>query len=244
MAMTKSKELEVKLMLRASYVDSKNRPTSELVEIYNLITGGQVKRFASRKVGAKRILAAAAKNEEVARKLDKLAAINVEAPVKVSMREVFEDDRSKPLPTTAEVLEEVAQREAEDLGTKTVPGTPLVTINGRTVRPENVAKVKKGIALWGALGEKPGEKDRLRGVNQAINLNYPLKAKVVPLRKGTDREWLVTAARKGLTVEQVMEKFNLKREQAIYKLRDLHYVGGHGLVTRGGKVYVIEPEVK
>ena len=86
------------------------------------------------------------------------------------------------------------------------------------------------------------QRDRLDGKNAGLNMNYQRKKVIKPLREGTDRYKLVIAARKGITIEEVMSMFGLLREQAVYKLRDLHYTAGHGLQTRGGKVFVVDDE--
>lgn len=219
---------------------NQQQPNAVLVEIYNLITKGSINRFADRKAGIRRILKAADADAEVGARLDRL--VNVTRPaITVRIEDVLADS-DKPLLTVGEVLEQVAEKEAEAYETRTVEGTELVVVNGRTVRPENAAKVRRGEALWGSLAGSVPEPDKLRGVNQDINLNYPVKAKVAKLRSGTGRAKLVEAMREnGVTVEDVMKMFNVKREAAIYKLRDLHYVGGHGLETRKGRVYIVEP---
>ena len=239
MTMTTESKLET---ARKNYL-SGIKTNKGLVDIYNLVTGGNVKRFASRPAGIARIMRHANEVETVAVKLDKLVATTGAVPVKAAdpIGEVLNDDRSKPLPGVGEVLARVAGKEADELETRTVKGTPLVVVNGRTVRPENVSKVKAGVAIWGGLEKPTAKKDKLRGVNQDINLNYPLKDKVAALREGTGRYKLVVAMRKGITIEEVMKMFDMKREAAIYKVRDLHYVGGHGLKTVGGKVFIIEP---
>jgi len=228
---------------RRSFLE--NLKMADLLDIYNTITDGHVKRFASRAKGIERTLRNAEKKPEVGERLDRYVAAAGGLPVKgedVTLDDLKNDDHTKPLPTAGQVLAEIAEKEAEKLETRTVKGAELVVVGGRMVRRENVGKIKRGEALWGNLSGEVSEKDRMRGTEQDINFNYALKDKVVIARKGTDRAKLVEMMRKGTTVKEVMKQFQIERDPAIYKMREMHYCGGYGMEVRGGKVYVIEPE--
>lgn len=214
--------------------------SKELLDLFNKVSGQSVKRFADRAAGLKRL----AKLRE-----DPVMRSRVDALLTPPMI-----DAEAPLPTIAEVLEEGLEAGAERQGVLPLRGPKpkpkvraadakpvsdtLVAIGGRVVRKENVAKVVKGEALWGAVAAPPSEKDEMKG-HCDLNLNYPEKGNIKPLREGTKRHKLVTAMRsKGVTIEEVMAMFGLTEGQAIYKLRDLHYMSGHGLEVKHGRVFV------
>lgn len=199
---------------------------SELVVLFNKLTGSSVKRFADRAAGLKRINKLLASDPAMKQKADALLGL------KFTAVEVVPADQ--PIPTVEEAFQEMPE-------VKSPKNPKLVSVKGRTVRPENKARIEKGEALWGSVGAPPAEKDRLAGEAGRSNLNYPAKKIIKPLREGTDRHKLVTIMRKkGVTIEDVMEMFKLEAGPAIYKLRDLHYTSGHGLVVKGGRVFVTD----
>lgn len=228
--------------------------SKELLDLFNKATGQSIKRFSDRAAGLARIQKLIAK--------DKVVAAKVQALLGLDSTSVLVFDTEAPLPTIAEVLEEGLEKGAKRQGVLPLRGLSpkpkqkkltakdavpvegsdnLVTIGGRVVRKENIAKIVKGESLWGAVGEPPAEKDALKGEHNKLNLNYPPKATIRPMREGTGRQKLVMLMRKkGVTPEEVAEMFNLTVAQAIYKLRDLHYVGGHGLEVRNGRVFVTD----
>lgn len=246
---------------------------SELLALYNKVTGQSVKRFADRASGLKRVL-----------KLDQaqvLLALNLGATT------VTVVDDGKPLPSLEQALQEGADERARAAGRPTlaepapkparkrvkakveaapapkakakpaakkdkaaatpqtlvrpIEGSKLVAAGGRVVRPENAQAVLQGKSLWGAVGAPPSDKDKLRGDNARLNLNYPAKKDIKPMREGTKRHKLVVAMRgKGVTIEDVMAMFQLTHDQAVYKVRDLHYMCGHGIETKNGRVFVTD----
>lgn len=243
---------------------------SELVRLFNQVTGQSVKRFADRVQGLRRVTKLLA---EPAAKAKLEAALGLRG----TTIEVVPADQ--PIPTVAEALAEMpevvaagtaapakarkakakakpaapaakkaapAKRASKAAATpmtlvKPIEGSKLVAAAGRVVRPENAEKVLKGQSLWGAVSAPPSDKDRLKGDNGRLNLNYPAKKGIKPLREGTKRHKLVTVMRsKGVTVEDVMAMFGLTHDQAVYKLRDLHYMSGHGLEVRNGRVFVTD----
>jgi hypothetical protein len=242
---------------------------SELVRLFNQVTGQSVKRFADRQQGLKRVTKLLA---EPAAKAKLEAALGLRG----TTIEVVPADQ--PIPTVAEAFAEMpevqaagtaakprrskieakvapkakakpaakAKRPSKAAATpmtlvKPIEGSKLVAAAGRVVRPENAEKVLKGQSLWGAVSAPPSDKDRLKGDNGRLNLNYPAKKGIKPLREGTKRHKLVTVMRsKGVTVEDVMAMFGLTHDQAVYKLRDLHYMSGHGLEVRNGRVFVTD----
>lgn len=230
-------------------MDKLNSLTSkELLDLFNKVSGQSVKRFADRAAGIKRILGLMS---DPSRK-QKIEALLGLASTTVAVIEVPER-----LPTVGEVLAAGMEASAAQQGVpalrdpkpkpkpKASDAKPindkLVAIAGRVVRKENVAKVVKGESLWGSVAAPPSDKDRLKGAHAKLNLNYPAKETVKPMREGTKRHKLVSLMRsKGVTVEEVMAMFGLTEGQAVYKLRDLHYMSGHGLEVRNGRVFVTD----
>lgn len=260
---------------------------SELLAIYNKVTGESVKRFADRASGLRRV-----------QKLDQskvLEALNLAAT------SVTVVDDGKPLPSLEQALQDGADERARAEGRpgldtpvakpkrtrkaaapasgegpaelkklltirpskakakakpaakkakaaatpqtliRPIEGSKLVAAGGRVVRPENAQAVLAGKSIWGGVGDAPADKDKLKGDNARLNLNYPAKKVIKPMREGTKRHKLVVQMRgKGVTVEDVMAMFQLTHDQAVYKLRDLHYMCGHGLEMKNGRVFVLD----
>lgn len=222
--------------------------SKELLDLFNKVSGESVKRFADRKAGLARVQKLIAK--------DKAAAAKVTALLGLASTSVTVVDA--PLPTIEEALREGLDATAKARGVKPLKKQPqpkkvvggvtpiegsaiLVAVAGKVVRKENAEKVQAGAVLWGKVKAPPAEKDKLEGAGSALNLNYPAKASVKPMREGTKRAKLVGLMRtKGVTVEEVMKLLGLDRGQAVYKLRDLHYMSGHGLEVRDGRVFVTD----
>lgn len=199
---------------------------SELVVLYNKLTGENVKRFSDRTAGLKRI------NKLIA---DPAMKLKADALIGLKFTAVEVVPLDQPIPTVEDAFNEMPEVKEPKGPAK------LVSVRGRTVRPENKARVEKGEAIWGTVGAPPSEKDRLPGEHARVNLNYPAKKTIKPLREGNDRHKLVTVMRKkGLTIEEAMEMFSLTAEQVIYKMRDLHYTSGHGLAVKNGRVFVTD----
>lgn len=236
---------------------------SELLALFNKVSGENVKRFADRKSGLRRLQKLAA---------DPAKRDQITAHLNLGQTKITVIDRDKPLPTLEETLRAGADERARKAGLPTlsdppkptprrkagkkrkpaaaatpqtlirpIEGSKLVSAGGRVVRPENAEKVLAGKALWGAVGDAPSDKDRLKGENSRLNLNYPAKKSIKPMREGTKRHKLVAIMRsKGVTIEDVMAMFQLTHDQAVYKLRDLNYMCGHGLEVRNGRVFVTD----
>lgn len=216
---------------------------SQLLSLFNSVSGKKVKRFADRKTALRRI-GEMLKDQVLKPKVE--AALGVRATTAVVLEE--------PLPTIAEALKEGLEKGAKRQGVpaladkklrledaKPIEGSDvLVSIGGRVVRKENAKKIAAGIALWGKLGKRPSEADRLPDYPHA-NFNYKPKDKIKPIRPGSDREKLVDVMRKkGITPKEAAEMFSLDEDQAMYKIRDLHYTSGHGLELRKGRIYVTD----
>jgi len=229
-----------------------------LVELFNQLTGESVKRFASKGAGLKRIEKLLT-DAKVAARLDALLGLKqttviVQEPIDDGspIPEVNEDtltdilDKTTDKPLKAKPKAKKAPKPAPDSDeVKAIKDREdLVAVRGRVVRPENAQRILKGEALWGGVGDQPKDKDRLKGENAAVNLNYPPKpGGPKPLREGTMRAKLVAAMKAGgVTVEDVMREFGIERGAAIYKLRDLHYVSGHGLQMKGGRIFLNDNE--
>jgi hypothetical protein len=212
----------------------------ELVTIFNRVTGSNVKRFASKTAGIKRIEKAAV-DATVGEQLT--IELTVGAVGVAIVEEAAPYDDGTPLATAAEVVTKVARKNAEKAGKdvdkpRPIEGSTLVVFRGKIIRPDSVAAVKKGVALCGACSAKPSKIDALKGEHAKVNLNYAPKERIVPVREGTQRAQLIALMTdKGVTIEQVAKLFGISEQAAIYKIRDLAYVGGHGLKLKKGRVF-------
>jgi hypothetical protein len=253
---------------------------SELVRLFNQVTGQSVKRFADRQQGFKRVVKLLAEPATKAKleaalglKGTTIEVVPADQPIPsvaeafATMPEVVAAGTAEPAPAKprrkvtkvavapapkAKATKAPAKRASKAAATpmtliKPIEGSKLVAAAGRVVRPENAKKVLAGQSLWGAVAAAPSDKDKLKGDNARLNLNYPIKTDkdgkpaVKPMREGTKRHKLVSMMRtKGVTVEDVMAMFQLTHDQAVYKLRDLHYMSGHGLEVRNGRVFVTD----
>lgn len=223
--------------------------TNELLRIYNAVTGEGVKRFSDRTAALRRVTALT-QNEATAEKVSALLA-----SATVTGNDPTEE---KPVPTLEQAFREGLEKDAKRRGIPGLSDKPtvgknklpvtassaggaakeMVVVRGRRVRPENVNAVKRGASLWGAVGDDPKEKDQVQGHGN-LNLNYKRKEFITPMREGTKRHRLVEAMRKkGVTPEEVMQMFGLEYGAAVYKIRDLHYMCGHGLTMREGRIYL------
>ncbi len=211
----------------------------ELIQKWNQMTGDSVKRFASRTAALARFDRAVSKDPALGKKL--LAILTTTVTV-VSDPAPAEVAAPAPAPK-APRAPRVSAREAKKV--KPIEGSKQGRVNvaGRAVLPQNAKRVLAGEALSGAVAAPPKAEDALDGKARKLNFNYPRKTIIKPLRAGTDREALVKAmSEKGVTVEDVMKMGSLTYEQAVYRIRDLHYTAGHGLVVREGRVYLNDGE--
>jgi hypothetical protein len=214
-----------------------DKPVKDLVVIYNRITGSEVKRFATKTAGLKRI-SKALTDADVANKLD--AVLGVESVAVGVIAEGFDD--GTPIESPGEVLAKIAKKGAKKaMKPKPIDGSDLVVYRGRICRPENAKKLDKG-PLWGACGNRPKDSDKFKGEHSGVNLNYPVRPRgITKLRPGSQREQLIKlmlgSKAKGVTIAQVAKMFSISEKLAIYKLRDLNYVGGHGLRVKKGRVF-------
>ena len=88
---------------------------------------------------------------------------------------------------------------------------------------------------------KCGRMNRAPENHTGVWIDYPSKSRISRVVPGSTRERLLRHMTVGgTTVEEVMELFKLSRKAAQYKIRDLHYQNGHGLLTRNGRVYLRE----
>jgi hypothetical protein len=110
------------------------------------------------------------------------------------------------------------------------------------VRKENIERVRAGEALWGKVGEEPAEEDRFPE-KPGLNLNYPAKPEEQQkrFREGTaraDLERLMTPEQGGTSPSELAERYDISLEVAIYKIRDIHYMNGAGVLQHRGRVYI------
>ncbi len=210
----------------------------QLVTAWNQLTGESVKRFASRDAALSRFSRVLGKKPELADRLKMLLTTTVvvagESPMDKVIEKVAEKEAAKPK----------RKREGK---VKTIKESKQgrVLVNGRAVLPKNAKRVLAGEALSGAVLDAPKPEDALKEA-EGLNLNYKRKPVIKPMRRGTAREKLVQLMSlpdgKGVTLDEVMKMFNLSREQAVYRLRDLQYTGGHGVRVIKGRVYVDDRE--
>ncbi len=218
-----------------------NKSCKELCELFNRATGGSVKRFATKSAGLNRIYKML-KTDPTAS--EKLFAITTAGDAEAAIIEVFDD--GSPMETAAEVVTKAVkakvkkQKKNKELDQpQPIKNSKLVSYRGRVIRPENADVIGRGDDLWGSCSKAPSDKDRLKGPQAKLNLNYPAKEKIVEPREGTMRYKLIKLMEgKGVTIPQVAKLFKITEPAAIYKLRDLHYVGGNGLRMEQGRVFL------
>lgn len=226
----------------------KRRTGPELVQLFNHITGAKVKRFASISAGLQRIAKACEKDPGVREKLAaKIAAEESQVTVyddggpipdagEVVAQAILKDIREKPI-TEGEVPKPVRASDGP-----TERGGGLWAAAGKIVRKENIQRVEAGEALWGRVGERPAEPDRFTE-KPALNLNYPAKPEDQQkrFREGTaraDLEMLMQPENGGISLTELAERYSIALEVAIYKIRDLHYMNGAGVLQHRGRVYI------
>lgn len=212
----------------------------QLVTAWNQLTGECVKRFASRDAALSRFSRALGKTPELAERLKMLLTTTIVVAGESAMDKVIEKVAEK------EAAKPKRKRESR-VKVQSIKDSKQgrVLVNGRAVLPQNAKRVLAGEALSGAVLDAPKPEDALKEA-EGLNLNYKRKATIKPMRRGTAREKLVQLMSlpegKGVTVEEVMKMFDLSREQAVYRLRDLQYTGGHGVRIIKGRVYVDDRE--
>mgnify|MGYP001578198408 FL=1 len=211
--------------------------TADIVKAYNEVTGGSVKKFASRGVAEKRLVAAcsgegAVKPAKAPKSGKEKAQVNGQARASFNdlvNLEAVENPKSlqyRPTSPRGQVIEAASAEGGADM-------KALCKLVGKD--RQGVVGLLRAINKSNGCAVTESEDNIVHvdatGLTGRKLFNYEKHAEVVPPREGSKRARIVEFLRKGATLDEVVEEFEYSKnpERASEALGCLHAVHGYGL---------------